>query len=302
MDIHHIKYFLAVCEELNFTRGAERCNVTQPALSRAVQQLEDEVGGLLFRREHNLTQLTDLGHLMRPRLQQIMDKLGGVKLDAKQFLTLEKASITLGLMCSVGPTRLSGLLAAFRERRPGITLQLSEGMPSQLIERLEQGEIGLALMTADQDFPDRFDHIALYRERFLIAFPAGHRFAGMREIPMREVDGENYLRRLSCELRDKIAGQIQECGAHINVAYQSEREDWIQNMVAAGLGICFIPEFNVTVPGVMFRPVVDPEVWRGVCLVSVAGRRMSPAELAFIKGIREHRWPDSKFTTAWEAA
>jgi DNA-binding transcriptional LysR family regulator len=301
MDIHHIRYFLAVCDELNFTRAAERCNVTQPALSRAIQQLEEEVGGLLFRRERSLTQLTDLGHLMRPRLRQIMDKLSGVKVEAKQFLSLERASITLGLMCSIGPTRLSSLLAAFRERHPGVTLHLSEGMPLQLIERLEQGEIDLALMTVEQDFPERFDRIPLYRERFLIGFPAGHRFSGMREVPVREVDGENYLRRLSCEVRDQIADHIDNCGAHINVAYQSEREDWIQNMVAAGLGICFIPEFNVTVPGMLVRPVVDPEIWREVCFVSVAGRRMSPAELAFVKSIREHKWPDSKFTVAWEA-
>ncbi len=66
MDIHHIRYFLAVCETRNFTRAAEKCNVTQPALSRAVQQLEDEVGGLLFRRERNLTHITDLGALLRP--------------------------------------------------------------------------------------------------------------------------------------------------------------------------------------------------------------------------------------------
>ena len=71
MDIHHIRYFLAVCETRNFTRAAEKCNVTQPALSRAVQQLEDEVGGLLFRRERNLTHITDLGALLRPRFQQV---------------------------------------------------------------------------------------------------------------------------------------------------------------------------------------------------------------------------------------
>jgi LysR family hydrogen peroxide-inducible transcriptional activator len=77
MDMHHIRYFLAVSETLNFTRAAEKCNVTQPALSRAVQQLEEEVGGLLFRRERNLTHLTDLGLLLKPRLQQIADELGG---------------------------------------------------------------------------------------------------------------------------------------------------------------------------------------------------------------------------------
>src|SRR4029079_17272035 len=70
MDMHHIRYFLAVCETLNFTRAAEKCNVTQPALSRAIQQLENEVGGLLFRRERSLTHITDLGALLRPRMQQ----------------------------------------------------------------------------------------------------------------------------------------------------------------------------------------------------------------------------------------
>src|SRR5213595_1369253 len=64
MDMHHLRYLLAVCDTLNFTRAAEKCNVTQPALSRAIQQLEEEVGGQLFRRERSLTHLTDLGMLM----------------------------------------------------------------------------------------------------------------------------------------------------------------------------------------------------------------------------------------------
>src|SRR5690242_1001516 len=114
MDMHHIRYFLAVCETLNFTRAAEKCNVTQPALSRAIQQLEDEVGGLLFRRERNLTHMTDLGALLRPRLEQIMADVTSVKKDVKRFLTLEEANVTLGIMCTIGPTRFTGVLAEFR--------------------------------------------------------------------------------------------------------------------------------------------------------------------------------------------
>ncbi|MGE0725823.1 MAG: LysR family transcriptional regulator, partial [Alphaproteobacteria bacterium] len=71
MELYQIRYFLAVCEALNFTRAAEQCNVTQPALTRAIQRLEEELGGLLFRRERNLTHLTDLGHLVRPQLQLV---------------------------------------------------------------------------------------------------------------------------------------------------------------------------------------------------------------------------------------
>src|SRR5438552_8958680 len=145
MDLHHIRYFLAVSETLNFTRAAEACNVTQPALSRAVQQLEEEVGGQLFRRERNLTHLTDLGMLMRPRLQQIMATVGEVRREARQFLTLENAQIRAGIMCTVGPMRFTGLLADFQMRYPGISLELVEGMPSTLAEKLERGEVDVAV-------------------------------------------------------------------------------------------------------------------------------------------------------------
>src|SRR5215211_8771416 len=119
VEMHQIRYFLAVCETLNFTRAAEKCHVTQPALSRAIQQLEEEVGGLLFRRERNLTHVTDLGLLMKPRFQQIIDGLTEAKRDARRFLTLEQANLTRGIMCTVGPCRFTGLLADFGHRYPG---------------------------------------------------------------------------------------------------------------------------------------------------------------------------------------
>ena len=74
MEMHQIRYFLAVAETLNFTRAAEKCNVTQPALTRAIQKLEEELGGLLLRRERNLTHLSDLGRLMKPHLEQILSE------------------------------------------------------------------------------------------------------------------------------------------------------------------------------------------------------------------------------------
>ena len=292
MDLHHIRYFLAVCETLNFTRAAERCNVTQPALSRAIQQLEDEIGGLLFRRERNLTHLTDLGALLRPRLQGVMDDVARVKDDARRFLTLEDANVTLGVMCTIGPTRFMGLLADLRVREPGLRIHLVEGVPGVLAERLEAGELDVAVMAAPQGFPDRFDMQSLYRERFVVAFPVGHRFETLKTIPVSAVEGENYLRRVNCEFRDHLAGLCEERGFRVNLAYASEREDWIQNMVVGGLGICFIPEFSAVAPGILTRPVVDPEVWRSVSLVSVAGRRFSPAVATFVKTVKAYRWAD----------
>ncbi|WP_119392105.1 LysR family transcriptional regulator [Taklimakanibacter lacteus] len=297
MDLHHIRYFLAVSETLNFTRAAEACNVTQPALSRAVQQLEEEVGGQLFRRERNFTHLTDLGMLMRPRLQQILATVGEAKREARQFLTLENAQIKVGIMCSVGPTRFTGLLADFRMRYPGISLELIEGMPSALAARLEKGEIDIAVMAWAEGYPERLDLKPLYRERFLLACPTGHRFTRMNAVRMQEVHGENYLLRLNCEYADNIENLIRETGGAVHICYQSEREDWIQNMVAGGLGICFIPEFSVMLPGLELRPVIEPDVWREINLVTMSGRRMSPALASFIKAVRDYPWPASRFDT-----
>lgn len=298
MDMHHIRYFLAVCETLNFTRAAEKCNVTQPALSRAIQQLEEEVGGLVFRRERNLTHLTDLGALLKPRFEQILDNADLAKVDAHRFLTLQQANVTLGIMCTIGPTRFTGLLGALKKNHPGIQLRLIEGVPAQLNEQLANGEIDVAIMSDPQGANERFDKQALYSERFVLAAPVGHRFEAMSEVPIAEVQGENYLRRLNCEYRDHLKALCDERNVGVHVCYASEREDWIQNMVASGLGICFIPEFSAVLPGIVTRPVVEPEVYRDISLVTVCGRRYSPAVATFLRMVREYRWTEGIYQIA----
>ena len=295
MEMHQIRYFLAVAETLNFTRAAELCNVSQPALSRAVQLLEEEVGGLLFRRERNQTHLTDLGLLMRPRLQSVLENTREAKAAAQRFLTLDEAHVTLGVMCTIGPRRFMGLLADFQAKHPGIELRLIEGVPNTLGDRLASGELDLAIMAQapslnEGGMTERFNSRPLYRERFTLAFPAGHRFEQMERVPIAALKGENYLRRVNCEYRDYLAQLCDEKDVGLRITHISEREDWIQNMVAAGLGVCFLPEYSAVFPGVQTRPVVDPEVTREISLVSVAGRRFSPAEVTFIDAVKRYRW------------
>jgi DNA-binding transcriptional LysR family regulator len=292
MEMHQIRYFLAVCETLNFTRAAENCNVTQPALTRAIQKLEDELGGLLFRRERHLTHLTDLGRLMRPQLEQVWRQTEAAKTTAKSFLKLEDAALNVGLMCTIGPLRGIGFLNTFQRDNPGIDVTLLEGVPSRLSELLHGGSLDVAVMAQPGAFDERFDVHPLYREHFVIAFPPGHRFEIHNAISFKDVDGEAYLRRINCEYfdhLDAIAGQL---GISTRIAYRSEREDWIQTMVMAGMGICFTPEYSVVVPGLQMRRVIDPEVYRDVALVTMSGRRFSPAVAAFVRAIKSYRWPE----------
>ena len=204
MELYQVRYFLAVCEALNFTRAAERCNVTQPTLTRGVKKLEDELGGQLFRREHKLTHLTDLGRLMRPHLEQSYSEAEAAKEKAQGFLSLETASLDLGVMCTIGPARVIGLIAALRRALPGVALYLREATPEDLREQLWSGALDVALLAQPEALPERFDGLALYSERYMVAFPPGHRFERMNSISLADVDQETYLRRLSCEYAEHI--------------------------------------------------------------------------------------------------
>jgi DNA-binding transcriptional LysR family regulator len=292
MEMHQIRYFLAVCESLNFTRAAESCHVTQPALTRAVQKLEDELGGTLFSREPGHVQLTDLGRLMRPHLEQIASQRDAALTTAHSFLRLEDASMNLGVMCTIGPLRFAGFLSRFRHDNPGIEISVREGVPRQLTELLDKGEVAAAVMAQPESFPDHCRVQPLYRERFFVVFPTGHRCATLPVVRLKDLHDESYLSRVNCEFRDAIRSEREAQGVNIRYALRSERDDWILSLVAAGMGFCIMPEFSVMQPGVVARPITEPEIVREVSLATVAGRRFSPALQAFVRAIKSYRWPE----------
>ena len=290
MELHEIRYFLALSRTLNFTRAAEQCNVTQPALTRAIQKLEEELGGLLFSRERGNTHLTELGRLLEPQFTAMVERVDQAKHLAGRFLRLEGAQMTVGVMCTIGPLRFVGFLDRFRTAHPGVDITLVEGVPARLAERLLAGELDVAVMAQPEGFAAPLQAQPLYAERFMVACAMTHRFTQRNIITMRDLDGEVYLQRINCEFRDFLAERLIANGTSIARSYRSEREDWIQTMVAAGMGICFLPEFTAAVSGLVTRHVTEPDVSREVCLVTVAGRRWSSPVAAFVKAARAYRW------------
>jgi len=290
MELYQIRYFLALCETLNFTRAAERCNVSQPSLTRAIKNLEDELGGALFRRERRLTHVTELGRLMRPHLQQVYSSTLSAKEEALKFGALEKASLRLGIMCTVSPVRLLRLIALLDERIPNLDLFLREAKGSVLVEEMMQGEIDVAIL-GFPNLPDRLDATPLYTERYVVAFPPGHRFEQLNAVPMSEMTGENYLQRVNCEFSAHFeAIGIDRPFTGLNIRYRSEREEWIQAMIMAGLGCAFMPEYMPLFPGLKTRVLIDPEVKREIKIVTVSGRQFTPAIRIFIQLARAYDW------------
>ena len=194
-------------------------------------------------------------------------------------------------MCTIGPVRFVSFLSRFGADHPGVEVSLTESIPDALINMLMEGQLDIAITTAPEEPNERLEFRKLYEERFVVAFPPGHRFEAMTEVPLQEIAGESYLSRSNCEYYERLETVLEQESVRVQDVFRSEREDWIQIMVMAGMGICFMPEFSAVLPGLNSRPIVNPPVTRTVHLATVAGRRFSPAVATVIKAIDRYQWP-----------
>jgi LysR family transcriptional regulator, hydrogen peroxide-inducible genes activator len=289
MEMQQVRYFLAVAEELNFTRASDKCNVTQPSLSRAVKLLEEELGGPLFRRERKSTHLTDLGNMVRPHLQSVYDHSMLAKHLSRDLK--KKVPLKLGIMSTISPDEIVDLIANIRARHPVVELKLCDANAKDLRARLLAGDLEVVIYALPGEEPDdRVHSISLFREQMVLAIHPGHRLAKARVFPVREMNGECYIHRVNCEFAGYADEILQQQGVTCTPTYWSERDDWTLAMVAAGLGFAFMPANSIKHPGVLGLPVVEPEFWRQVNLVSVRGRQFSPGVGSLVREAMRKTW------------
>ena len=291
MEMHQVRYFLAVCDTLNFTRAAEQCNVSQPALTKAIKKLEGELGAPLLHRDGRRVRVSELGEMLRPLFSQVLGQTETARDIANSYRLLNQAPLQVGVMATIGPLRLGHFLADFQRHHIGIELALHEGTLDDLTQRLDDGALDLAILSSPESLDPEFRIEAIYDERYVVIFPPGHRFERLNAVALREVSGEPYVDRLACELREMVMAVCRDQEVELYAKFRSEREDWVQGMVMAGIGFAFMPECSVTLNGLLSRPLVEPEVARTVMLASVPGRPHTPATAAFVRAVRAHNWP-----------
>ena len=291
MEMAQIKYVLAAAKALNFTKAAAQCNVSQPALTKAVKTMEAELGAPLFYREGKRVLLSDFGHRMLPHLQNILDEAQVARTLANDFRLLNKVPVRIGLLSTIGHTRLSRFLAKIQNEFEGIEVAVSEASVADLKSVLDEGEIDIAIMNAMDNLGDAFHVHDLYEERYVVVFAPGHRLGALNANKLRDLSGEPYVDRLACEMREMVTNVCVDMEVELYARFRSEREDWVQAMVLARIGFAFMPEYSVTLPELLQRPLVEPALSRTISLVSVPGRRFSPAASAVVRAAQRFAWP-----------
>src|SRR6202046_3132122 len=218
MEMHQVRYFLAVTEELNFTRASERCNVPRPSWSRAINLLEEELGGLLFHRERDSIRLTDLGHMARPYLQSVYDQSSLVKRLSRE--RAKKWPLKLGIMSTISPDEIVDLIAGIRARHPEVELKLCDANANDLRARLVAGDLEVAIYALPGKEPDERIHlIPLFREQMVLAVHRDHRLAETGAFPTEEMNGECYIHRVNREFAGSADDILQQKGVTCNTGY-----------------------------------------------------------------------------------
>jgi DNA-binding transcriptional LysR family regulator len=297
--MHQIRYFLAVSRVLNFTRAAEDCHVAQPSLTRAIKLLEAELGADLFRRERNLTHLTDFGHRMLPLLQQCCDSAQSAKKLASSFKTGEAASLTLALSHTVPVSLLVEPLTEVVRAFPRLELKVVRGRPSEVGEALKKGEVALALAGPLGETWDRLDSWQLFAEPFEVLIHPEHGLACASEVALRDLPFERILLRPYCEHHPSFEALLKDVVGKADCRHEVGSDQDLISLVEAGLGIGIVPR-STEAPTCLRRvPLAgDPMLERVVFLYGVAGRERSVAATALMKLLRARDWSRPQLAVA----
>jgi DNA-binding transcriptional LysR family regulator len=169
-------------------------------------------------------------------------------------------------MLTIGSQRLSPVLAEFQQDYPHIELELIIDTESNLLKQLETNHLDL-LISAPANRPNGpYQFLPLYEERYVVAFNDKHRFNQFQTIDLPAIQTEPFLDRLNCELREKLKSICVDRQIDLYATYRSNSEEWILNMIRAGIGVALMPEFTIPkdAGNLSFRYLVDPEIRRNV--------------------------------------
>lgn len=244
-SLKQLRYVCAVAEHKHFSKAAEACHVTQSTLSAAIQELESQLGVVIFERNKKSVLITPLGarllHQARLILGNVEDFVGLAK-SHDEALTGE---IRLGVIPTIGPFMLPHLLAELRKSYPKLKLYLKEALSAQLLQQLQEGKLDLAILAFPYVMPD-METLSLFRDEFVLCLPPGHQLEKAKQVKQHQLQGESLLllEEGHC-LRDHALEACKLESADTDLVYQGTSLHTLVQMVANGLGVTLLPAISV---------------------------------------------------------
>jgi LysR family hydrogen peroxide-inducible transcriptional activator len=246
MTLTELKYIVAVAEERHFGRAAERSFVTQPTLSAAVKNLEDELGTQLFERGVGEVRVTEAGAPIVAQARRVLEEAERVRALARQGRNPLEGPLRLGVIHTVAPYLLPDLAGALRVVAPAMPLDIEENMTANLDQMLRGGSIDAAILALPYEAAG-VELLPLYDEEFEVIVPARHPWARRKSVAADELQGQNLLLlNIGHCFRDQVLDACREFSRPPAAGKQGNSLETIRNMVATGLGVSVLPKTALT--------------------------------------------------------
>jgi LysR family hydrogen peroxide-inducible transcriptional activator len=246
MTLNELRYIVAVANERNFGRAAARCFVSQPALSVAIQKLEEELGARLFERGKSEVTITPVGERVVEQAQRVLEEAALVKEIAQAGRNQLVGTLRLGIIYTVAPYLLPDLIPALHERAPQMPLDIEENLTENLEPALKSGRIDAAIVAFPFAPPGVVTEF-LYEEPFQVVVPLGHKWAKRRSVRADELAGERtILLSVGHCFRDQILDACPELNRAESPVTRTNSLETVRNMVASGLGVSVLPRDALT--------------------------------------------------------
>ncbi|MCK1723115.1 LysR family transcriptional regulator [Bradyrhizobium sp. 141] len=290
MEMHQVRYFLAVAQVLNFTRAADECNVTQPSLTRAIKQLEAELGGDLFRRERPAAQLTELGQRMHPLLKQCYEAAAGARSLASSFKSGEIGALRVALTHSIDLALLIPHLNQIRRQFNRLEFRFLRGSSREVGEFLKKGEAELGIAAEIDEAWERLDVWPLFTEDFDLVVSKDHPLAERSSIEFDDLRSEQLLSRNYCEHARRISASLREHGIDVGHSHEISSERDLIELVEADIGVAMVPHTSPVPASLKRTAVAGLDARRTVNLYGVAGRQRTAVANAVMRMLRGADW------------
>lgn len=286
MELRYLRYFVAVAEELSFTRAAARLNIAQPPLSQQIRRLEARLGVTLLSRTKRRVELTEAGHVFLHQAYHAIHSIEQGILLAQRADRGEIGRLAIGFLVYTSYTLIPPILREFRARFPEVHVALRLLTNTQQIAALRTGQVDVSLMRPPIDNPNIASKL-ISRERFILAMPATHPLAGRATVSIKQFKNDPfimYARDLGPAFHNALFDFCAKAGFSPKVALEVSQINVAVGLVGAGIGVALVPQSakRMHLDDVVYRPIVERAPSVDVLLAWQAGRHSQLLE-AFIE-------------------
>jgi DNA-binding transcriptional LysR family regulator len=295
MDIRQLEYFVEVARQKSFSKAAEIVHISQPSMSKAIKDIENQLGVILFYRTTKYVELTDIGESIYEQAQQIVSSFHNINTQLEDVTTLQTGKISIGLPPITAVTTFSSLLGLFKKQYPNIIIHLYEFGSKRIEIGVQDETLDIGVMCVNWPDSEQFEMICCVQDHMMLIMNPEHSLACREIIDYPDLIDESFvLYSNDFSLHDQITARCKQAGFHPKVIFETSQRELMTQVVSANLGIALLPSMickELDADKLIYRPMADPQLCLRLDMVWKKDRYLSHAAREWVRFVKNNLTP-----------